>query len=305
MHPNKREIIICLLAFIALGVAASFFYRTFKEGKEMVQVSLYDLVAPEPSVLLIINRPSLVADRWKDKQVLEDIFSQHIPTPLLTLVDKSRNLHPFLFSVHSQGTVLYVKANHSQVQAIEKEVLGTLFSAYAPQRQKKYGIEFVYYPDTENRFLGYYEYEGIWVVSYSRKLLEEVALQQLTGQPSLAADPAMLCKDVDTHSPLNILFKANLLDLYVDISDTTEWRIQDKWLAADLFFTEGHLCSHGAYPYYEALDTLYTAMGDTLSMRLQTLYPRLQPAFEIHKEENTVYYTGCTPLTGNGSQAGQ
>jgi len=298
MHPNKKEIIICLLAFLALGIAASFFYRTWKEDKGVVQVNVYDLIASDPYAILVVNRPALLSHMLQEKKALDDLFRNEIPASLLAFLQQNAEL-PSVFSFHPQGSVLYVKANSSRLYALEKNLLSSLDHGYTPRKQKKYGIDFYYYPDVENRFLGYYEHEGVWVVSYSRKLLEEVALQQVTGETSLPNEPYMLRKTIDPNSPLNILFKVDPLDLYVNLNDSTEWRIQDKWLAADLFFNEGNICSHGGYPYYAALDTMYGAMADTLSQRLRILFPPLQPVFEINKEEDRVYYTGCSPLSGH------
>ncbi|MCD7976588.1 MAG: hypothetical protein LUG51_05335 [Tannerellaceae bacterium] len=234
----------------------------------------------------------------QEKKALDDLFRNEIPASLLAFLQQNAEL-PSVFFIPSTGKCIVCQSQFFPAICLgEKSFIFSGPWIYSPEA-KKYGIDFYYYPDVENRFLGYYEHEGVWVVSYSRKLLEEVALQQVTGETSLPNEPYMLRKTIDPNSPLNILFKVDPLDLYVNLNDSTEWRIQDKWLAADLFFNEGNICSHGGYPYYAALDTMYGAMADTLSQRLRILFPPLQPVFEINKEEDRVYYTGCSPLSGH------
>lgn len=93
---------------------------------------------------------------------------------------------------------------------------------------KKDGITFTYYPDTGNRFFGYYQHEGIWVASYSKKLLEEVAQIQRNRQSYLLPDQDRLRKSFDKNAPLNLMVQSDSLDLYVSLPDSTEWGIRKR-----------------------------------------------------------------------------
>jgi hypothetical protein len=172
------------------------------------------------------------------------------------------------------------------------------FGSFAPQKQKRDGITFTYYPDTENRFFGYYQHEGIWVASYSKKLLEEVAQIQRNRQSYLLPDQDRLRKSFDKNAPLNLMVQSDSLDLYVSLPDSTEWGIRKGWLGADLFMNENHLCYFGSLPYNSTADSLYTSLGDTLVLRLEQAFPQFKVSNQTARENNRMFYTGCFTSKG-------
>lgn len=296
MKTYRREIVICMLTALATLTAVWFFFGYMKKGKMVVQTDLYSLTAPSPDALLMINRPGIFSRVMLSNESVYQAFSTKLPDVFTALIQEGNDLPALLFSFHPEGVVLYAKVNENQLQTINQTVLRPRFNSFAPRQQQTGDITFTFYPDVNNRFFGYYHFNGIWVASYSKKLLEEVARQQTTGQISLSPELRKTGRKSDPNAPLNIQIESNRLNLYVTKSDSTEWRIRDKWLSADLFSSEGNICYFGSLPYFEYADTLYTPIADTLSIRLNHLFPQLQFTTQANRDSLQVLYTGCSPM---------
>lgn len=296
MKGRKREIVICIITALATLAAVGLFFKTMEEEKTAMQIDLYTLIAPAPDAIITINRPALFAKTMLFKQSVYNLFASKIPVAFLSLLQEQTVLSSFILSFHPQGVIIYTKADNQQLQDIEKSLRKTLFNSFAPQKQKKGEITFTFYPDSGNHFLGYYQYNNVWVASYSKKLLEEVALQQATGKRSISVEQERLRKTFDPNAPLNIMLQADALNLYTTKSDSTIWRISDKWLTADLFTSEGNICYFGSLPYHEPIDTLYIPIADTLSKRLNDLFPQLNVTSQTRHNGTQMLYTGCSPI---------
>ena len=131
------------------------------------------------------------------------------------------------------------------------------------------------------------------MASYSKKLLEEVAQIQRNRHSSLLPDQDRLRRSFDKNAPLNLMVQADSLDLYVALPDSTEWRIRNRWLGADLFMNENHLCYFGNLPYNATTDSLYAPLGDTLALRLEQAFPQFDVSNQTTWEEGRAFYTGC------------
>lgn len=136
------------------------------------------------------------------------------------------------------------------------------------------------------------------MASYSKKLLEEVAQIQRNRQSYLLPDQDRLRKSFDKNAPLNLMVQSDSLDLYVSLSDSTEWGIRKGWLGADLFMNENHLCYFGSLPYNSTADSLYTSLGDTLVLRLEQAFPQFKVSNQTARENNRMFYTGCFTSKG-------
>ena len=277
MKADKREIVTFVIAALATLVAVWFFLGKMQKEKDTVRTDLYTLVAPASDAILSVNRPAA--------------FTKYI-------IQNNRNIPWLLLSFHPQGVILYAQAGNNLVGRIEENTLQKAFGSFAPQKQKRDGITFTYYPDTGNRFFGYYQHEGIWVASYSKKLLEEVAQIQRNRQSYLLPDQDRLRKSFDKNAPLNLMVQSDSLDLYVSLPDSTEWGIRKGWLGADLFMNENHLCYFGSLPYNSTADSLYTSLGDTLVLRLEQAFPQFKVSNQTARENNRMFYTGCFTAKG-------
>lgn len=293
MKADKREIVTFVIAALATLMAVWFFLGKMQKEKETVRTDLYTLVAPASDAFLSVNRPAAFTKYILSRKPERDAFASKIPDIYLSIIQNNRNLPWLLLSFHPQGVVLYAQAGNSLVSQIEKNTLQKTFGSFAPQKQKRDGITFIYYPDAGNRFFGYYQHGGVWVASYSKKLLEEVAQIQRNRHSYLLPDQDRLRRSFDKNAPLNLMVQADSLDLYVALPDSTEWRIRNRWLGADFFMNENHLCYFGSLPYNATADTLYAPLGDTLALRLEQAFPQFKVSNQTTREEGRVFYTGC------------
>lgn len=294
MRIYRREIVITILTALATLSAVCYFFGDMKKSKELAQTDLYTLTAPAPEAILAVNRPAVFAKVILTKEPVYQAFASEIPDIYLNIIRKNPEIASLHLSFHPQGVVMYAKADNNIVRQIEENVLKQAFRSFAPQQQARGGITFTYCPDTGNKFFGYYEYNGVWVASYSKKLLEEVAAIQRKQKNNLSKEQMRLRKTLDNNAPVNLLIQSKLLDLYVKSNDSTQWRVSDRWLAADLFESEGNICYFSSLSYLEPADTLFQTIADTLAVRLEQRFPQLHISNQIYEENGKFFYTGCT-----------
>ena len=293
MNAYKREIVIFIIAALATLSAVWYFFGKMEKTKTVVQTDLYALVAPASDAILSVNRPDIFAKYILSDSATWQTFSSRMPAVYLSLIRHYPSLPEVQFSFHPQGILLYTKMTESQAERIEQNYIKKTFNSFAPQKQTIGNITFIYYPDAGNRFFGYYLYNGIYVASYSRKLLEEVARIQTRPVRYLLPAQEEIHRAFDRNAPLNLMFRADSLNLYVTLSDSTEWRIRDRWLGADLFSSKGKLCYFGSLPHQPEADSLYSALGDTLTLRLRQHFPQLPTTGQLSIDNGQVLYTGC------------
>lgn len=287
-----------MAAVLVMALVTILFFKAISKGKLNEEVAFFSLVPPDAHAILAINRPAVF-----DRMVLEeasffDLFASQVPELFLSFIRNERQIQSMLFSFHPQGVVCYMQTGRRDFTFMEKK-LRKKYSAYLPLKHMRDGIEYSFYPDTDGRFFGYYVHNGVWVGSYSKKLLENTA--DLHKQPDILLPDEMkkILNAFDTNAPLNVLFPTKEMNLRVS-QGVSDWRIEKRWLGADMFINEGNLCCFGVLPYQPAITPfMYRAMGDTIGVRIKEIYPRLSSlSFEVEKEGNFVYYIGCTPLTG-------
>lgn len=294
MSANKREIVFFLIAALATLSAVWFFFGKMEKHKTSVQTDLYTLVAPASEAVLAVNRPDIFAKYILPDATVREVFASYIPPVYLSLIRQYPGLADVLFSFHAQGVLFYTKATEAQVSDIEENYIKKVFGSFAPQKQTIGSITFTYYPDTGNRFFGYYQHNGICVASYSRKLLEEVARIQTKPIRYLLPEQEKVRRSFDRNAPLNLMFGSELLNLYVALPDSSQWRIHNRWLGADLFTSKGNLCYFGSIPYESEADSLYGALNDTLALRVEQLFPQLPVTSQFSIDNGQVLYTGCS-----------
>ena len=292
MNAYKREIVIFVIAALATLSAVWYFFGSLEKKKAAVQTDLYTLVAPASEGILSVNRPDIFAKYILSDSSTRQAFASRIPEIYLSLIRQYPELPEILFSFHPQGVLFYTKASENQVAEIEDHYIKKTFSSFAPQRQKIGDISFIYYPDAGNHFFGYYQYKGIWIASYSRKLLEEAARIQTGHFNHLLPAQKEIIRTFDRNTPLNLMFQSDSLHLYISLSDSTEWRLRNLWLGVDLFSGKGKLGFFGTFPYQPEADSLYAALGDTLSLRLNQLFPQLSITSQFSIENSQVLFSG-------------
>ncbi|MDR1624633.1 MAG: hypothetical protein LBS04_06650 [Tannerellaceae bacterium] len=296
MKTYLKEILIGLFALLIMSLVIGGYIRSTKIQQSNTRVDIYNVIPPDVNALLAVNRPSVFNSMILEKQALYNVFVSQIPSLFLSFVRESQHLQSLVLSFHSQGVICYVQGGDRMMNAIEKMLKGH-FKAYKPVKMNVSGMAFYYYADVNNRFFGYFTYNGVWVGSYSKKLLEKVAEQQLNPDASFPEEMKQLRSSFDTNAPLNIIFPTKGLNLYVLEGGTPAWRITDKWLAADLFLSEENLCCYGFLPNEQNKTlAMYKSMGDTISARIRGVYSSVRLSFRIDREREWVYYTGCMPV---------
>lgn len=285
----RREIIFFPIAVIIVLSVIWFFFGNIENKKKTIQTDLYALTAPNPYAILAINRPVSFTKHMLASKPVYDAFTGKIPDIYLSLLSENKEQSTTLLSFHPQGIVYYSKTN----TPVGNKIPEKFFNSFAPQMQTKGDITFSYYPDTGNQFFGCFQYHNIYVASYSKKLLEEAADILASSPHTLSARQKQLRKTFDPNAPLNLMINSDSLDLYVKTGNTTEWRINDYWLGADIFMSEGNICCFGSVPYFQTSDSLYQALADTLTLRIEQIFPQFHIQNQINIEGENVYYTGC------------
>lgn len=297
MRRLKEDIGIIVLSLLIAAVSASYFLGFLQREKEAETQDLYYLLPTQPKSVLAINQPTAFAHLLLEKTPGMDILQRWIPEAFLYLLRQEPETPFLLFSFHQEGVICYAKANKKQAEKLEHDILRTYFSAYEPQEEILHDIRFRYYADTGSRFLGCYQHEGVWVASYSKRLLEQVVRKQLLPQEQADEDElSPFFRQFDRNATANLLFPSDGWQIQVARHDTILWKYNLPWVSTDLFPSEGNICGFCSFPYAVPNDSLYEAMGDSLAIQLEALFPRLHVTPQTSQDSSEVYFTFCSPL---------
>lgn len=297
MRRLKEDIGIIVLSLLIAAVSASYFLGFLQREKEAETQDLYYLLPTQPKSVLAINQPTAFAHLLLEKTPGMDILQRWIPEAFLYLLRQEPETPFLLFSFHQEGVICYAKANKKQAEKLEHNILRTYFSAYEPQEEILHDIRFRYYADTGSRFLGCYQHEGVWVASYSKRLLEQVVRKQLLPQEQSDEDElSPFFRQFDRNATANLLFPSDGWQIQVARHDTILWKYNLPWVCTDLFPSEGNICGFCSFPYAVPNDSLYEAMGDSLAIQLEALFPRLHVTPQTSQDSSEVYFTFCSPL---------
>lgn len=297
MRRLKEDIGIIVLSLLIAAVSASYFLGFLQREKEAETQDLYYLLPTQPKSVLAINQPTAFAHLLLEKTPGVDILQRWIPEAFLYLLRQEPETPFLLFSFHQEGVICYAKANKKQAEKLEHDILRSYFSAYEPQEETLHDIRFRYYADTGSRFLGCYQHEGVWVASYSKRLLEQVVRKQLLPQEQSDEDSlSPFFRQFDRNATANLLFPSDGWQIQVARHDTILWKYNLPWVSTDLFPSEGNICGFCSFPYAVPNDSLYEAMGDSLAIQLEALFPRLHVTPQTSQDSSEVYFTFCSPL---------
>ena len=297
MRRLKEDIGIIVLSLLIAAVSASYFLGFLQREKEAETQDLYYLLPTQPKSVLAINQPTAFAHLLLEKTPGMDILQRWIPEAFLYLLRQEPETPFLLFSFHQEGVICYAKANKKQAEKLEHDILRSYFSAYEPQEETLHDIRFRYYADTGSRFLGCYQHEGVWVASYSKRLLEQVVRKQLLPQEQSDEDSlSPFFRQFDRNATANLLFPSDGWQIQVARHDTILWKYNLPWVSTDLFPSEGNICGFCSFPYAVPNDSLYEAMGDSLAIQLEALFPRLHVTPQTSQDSSEVYFTFCSPL---------
>lgn len=297
MRFYQREIAISLLALLITAAAIGHFIKGVTSEKEGTQHELYLLLDSAPSALLFVNKPSTFHRMMLSQEKMKQVFIPYIPEIYLNLISQIPSLSSVLFSFQEQQVIMYAKVNGKESQRLDKALTQRFFPIYMPYTQEKEGIRYTFYPDTAGRYFGCYQHQNTWVASYSKHLLEQVAKRQLQGTVLSDRPLKTVLQSLDRQAPVNLVCHAQPLNLYVAVNDSTRWQAQSEWIAADIYSDREKLCCIGNITCHFREDSLYASLADTLSCRLQQLFPGLQIQSHADVDQEQVYLTSCaTPI---------
>ena len=297
MRRLKEDIGIIVLSLLIAAVSANYFLGFLQREKEAETQDLYYLLPTQPKSVLAINQPTAFVHLLLEKTPGMDILQRWIPEAFLYLLRQEPETPFLLFSFHQEGVICYAKANKKQAEKLEHDILRSYFSAYEPQEETLHDIRFRYYADTGSRFLGCYQHEGVWVASYSKRLLEQVVRKQLLPQEQSDEESlSPFFRQFDRNATANLLFPSDGWQIQVARHDTILWKYNLPWVCTDLFPSEGNICGFCSFPYAVPNDSLYEAMGDSLAIQLEALFPRLHVTPQTSQDSSEVYFTFCSPL---------
>lgn len=176
MRISKKDITAFFVLFLGTIVCVRYFYKHMNDEQFVATVDPYSLVVPSPTAIFAINRPPVFEKMILPMENIRKAFSDHTPAIFLSLIQQNPDLSSFLIAYYPQGDILYAPMDSHTAERIFKQ-LDASFTFPAQQREEA-SVPVRYYPDVDKHFLGCYYHEGIFVVSYNRKLLVETAKKQ-------------------------------------------------------------------------------------------------------------------------------
>ena len=295
----KKDIAIVLLSLAVAAVSACFFLGYIQQEKEMETQDIYGLLPGRPLSVLAINQPASFARLFLKSEKGRKLVQPWIPDCFLEMMRRNHDLPFVLFSFHPEGVVCYVKATRKRAHELERQTLRACFPAYEPQEGTLYNLKFRYYADAGSRFLGCYQHEGLWVASYSKRLLEKVARKQLLPEERYGEEvpvPFSLIRRFDPNATANLLTPSEGWDIEIARQDTVLWRYTQPWIYADLFPGEGSICGFCSFPYHLLNDSICRSLGDSIASRIERILPSLDVTPQASQDNAELYFTFCSPL---------
>ncbi len=290
MTIDKRDISAFIVLFLATIVCVRYFYKNMSDEQFVASVDPYSLVIPTPTAILAVNRPPV----FKMLLPMENIrraFSDHTPAIFLSVIRQNPDLSSFMIAYYPQGDVLYAPMDRHTAGHIFERL--DAFFAFPAQQRMEEAVAVRYYPDVDKRFLGCYYHEGMLVASYNRGLLLKTVERQRACPARILPELADLIHKKGKGGAMNLFMQSDSLDLRIQVNDSTEWRMRDHWLAIDLFHSEEGLCGFYEQPHEKELENLYPLLCDTITTRINQLFPQIRATAQASHDEAAAYFSIC------------
>jgi len=274
MKAYRTEIVIAILCLVAIVGIVIFYLLRMDSDARVDRVDVYDLILPDAQAVLSINRPKEFIAMLKEQPQLNAYFREVLPDESFRLLYDLRYA-PVLLVYYSQHVALYYPFHDMPGEK----------NACFPERYsvsvKKEGVSFEFYPQQSTKYWGCYLYKGVYVASYSRKLLEAIAEVHRHGTGKCP----LPIKRIKDRFDKNALFNASF-----------HTAADKEWLPMDVFIHEKQVCSLLNYPVSFDSDSLITEALDSFSRQMEQLIPGLTIQSDYSKGDSVVYYTFCTSL---------
>ena len=296
MKEYAKDIIIVVLTLILACISVSYFFGFLKKEKQTEKEDIFCLIPEDYTSILSVNKPEQLRHMVLEKENGNCIFRKYIPEVFIKLI-MYYDFKYMLLSFHKEGVVCYIQANNGKRKEIERIISESFLPFYAPQEEKKYGIDFKYYPNEGSSFLGCYHHNGLWIASFSKKLLNDVARRQLAGYKDESANPISTSrKEFDNKATANFIVPSNEWHMKLAKGDTVIWEYPSSTINMDIFTSEGNLCSFCSFPCSVPNDSIYTSLGDSIAGKLKLYFPDIELTPQTTSDRKQIYITLCTPL---------
>lgn len=290
-----EDIAIAIVALAAACLSVSYFFGYLQQEKLTERKDIFCLLPSTSDTVLAVNQPGVFDRLVLDKDKGLRLFKAYLPEIFLQIIREQPELKFALFSFHPEGVACYLQADRRLSRKIEQETLQHHFTTFDPQTEYLYGQECRFYPDQGSRFLGCYQKDGVWIASYSKRLLETIARQQAMF-PGNLPDIQTDLKRFDPKATANLLFPAGDWQIQVTSRDSVIWKYPLPRICVDLFPSEGNLCTFCSLPYPVPADSLFQRIGDSLAIQVGKRFPALQLTPQISHDDSQLFFTCCTPL---------
>lgn len=298
MKEYSKKILVSLLILGMVASAMIWFFRHINDEKVPHNIDLFTLLLPGTESIVCINRPDLFGDILKT-DIADTLFSPYLSDHSISLIKRLPANQRWIIALNKRESLLCTTVTKHELNIITRSVFA-LSSPFPAKEETLVGnIKGHFYALNKNKFFGYYEYKGVLVAAYSRKLLEKTALQQIAKEqkkettilPWLEAS-----RKLNRLVPVNLLFSTDSLQLSVTVDSITS-PIPNRWLAADIYFEKDKLCCFGNTTEAGLIDSLYTQLSDTISARIETQWPAIHATTTVEKDNGLLYYTVCGSLS--------
>ncbi len=224
-----RIVLVGLVVLFSVGVGIYSFLH-LSDRQKSVETNLFSLVPQSSLVVLETSNLSRLIQDMERTSFQHEIAGLHL-SDLLSLMKNnidlltentahglSTQMNQMLVSFHQPGTlrdqVLYCKLGQGDEKLIENIIKKNSSQTFPPKTFLYKGEEIRIYPLGNNDFLACYFHPGFFVVSYQKKLIEEV-IDAHTQEQSLMQDPifAQFVKDKKTYSPASLYLKTKHVEL--------------------------------------------------------------------------------------------
>jgi hypothetical protein len=278
MKSYRKEIVISITALLFLIFAIIAFIQLISARKTSLETNIHTLIPPNAEAVLQINRPDLLRQTAITEAGIYKALAGEIPPVFHEIISKIR-IKSALVSFQAQGAMICIP--DGDINSIPR-LLQQYFKGYKPQKQSLSDVDFHYFPDAGNRFFGYYIYNNVLVGSYSRKLLERTARQQIRSEQMIAEDLLAALESADRNSPASLVIPPSMISLE-KIGEEHEI----NYICLDIFTSDGKICAYTHLPHLEAETKAHLA--DFFHKK----YPHLNFAFQAAEEKNGAGITIC------------
>lgn len=284
-----------MLAIIAIAIAGMRFFGDIQNEKRLNAINLFRLIKPECKSILCINKGSHFSELLQ-QPIVDSVFVHTYPSVLLSFIKKIPASQLYIIASYEEGYLLYGKVNRHELALLRKQVFDTLSPFPAQEFNTTAGIKVYFYALAGKRFFGYYVYNGVLVAGYSRRLLEKSALLINSNSNNTASLWLPLEKKRNTQAMATLFFPVETLQLSLRV-DSSEKKIPQRWIAADLSVDKEQFCCNGNTPFVKMADSLYVQLSENIKNSLEQKYPLLRITSTLEQDESRIYYSVCGSLS--------